>query len=258
MIALPCPSDHKGAIFGKCQNDSILRPNDLLILVKCNILHYLTHSNRFYEFFWLNTKMGGARRTEKSFFAGLSLCALISAPIMSLDNDILDFKIGPREIESRLLRIGQITADEFVLERYHDYDLSEEADVAFSHYFEALEAKEYDAALLISEKLFKLPFMSRFSKGFVALAVVELDAFDRPIASVAREATPFARVDDNDWAFYLALAKLKRRCNHPLMAASLLDLAEAVPFHHPALIDRERKLIIRCRIQSTQVNPDHF
>lgn len=179
-------------------------------------------------------------------------CGRILALVMSSWNDdILNFKIGPREIESRLLRIGQIDADERMLRQYHDYDLNDAAECAFLDYMEALEAKEYDAALLISERLFKLPFLQSVSKGFVALAVVELDAVDRPIASVVREATPFARVNDNDWAFYLALAKLKRRCNHPLMAHCLISLAKAVPFHHPALVNREMSLIIRSRTQST-------
>lgn len=166
-------------------------------------------------------------------------------------DEIYDYKVSDDEFKAQLALIDQLPPLQSDTKQFHNEDLSDALLHALENFFHALEAGEYDAARTVIESLYQRQEFHSKSKGLYALSIVEQGASEEVLTSVIREATPFSRIDADDWAFYLALAKIKRFCNQPIAAEYLITLAERIPYHHEAMLKRERELMITCRVQST-------
>lgn len=71
--------------------------------------------------------------------------------------------------------------------------------------------------------------------GLYAFIIAQFASAPTPIASIIKRATPFEAIEDEDWAFYAALAVIKH-ADQPQLAMRFLELAKLVPHHHPSFI----------------------
>ena len=107
-------------------------------------------------------------------------------------------------------------------------------------FWQCMEAKKYSLAWSIISKLYTSEKLKNESKGSLALCCEFACTIDTPMSSIIQMATPITRVDYDDWAFFLAIARLKLDHNLILQAGAWIELAERVPFHHRAMVAATR------------------
>lgn len=116
-------------------------------------------------------------------------------------------------------------------EQMNEYELS-----YITNFFQCVEANEWSMAYCLIDKLYKSSVMVNEPKGLLAFVTASVSTFFTPMASVVHHATPFSRVMDDDWAYYVALARVKMDNNQFAHALDFLRLAKLVPHCHPGIV----------------------
>lgn len=114
-----------------------------------------------------------------------------------------------------------------------------------SNYFQCLEGREFNLAYNFIQKLFESPAMADEPRGLLAYAIAVLAEAPTARASLVTNATPFSRVVEDDWAYYIALALLKAEYAQPQQALAYIELAELVPHHHVGIVGTVKNVTMR-------------
>lgn len=102
--------------------------------------------------------------------------------------------------------------------------------------FLAIEGTQAGVAYTCADELYKSSNLRNERKGLLCLTIARNAYSDTSLASVIRHATPFSSIEDDDWAFYAALAYIKFVNFQFQQTRFFLNLAKLIPHHHPAII----------------------
>lgn len=164
---------------------------------------------------------------------------------------IWNYRISEAEYEKREFRLRKAYGPKeswttgFTLDSqlYAYSSLNNYEKELLSSFFKATEGKEYIVAFYFIDLLYKSDSLRDERKGLLALAVRHAAFADGPIASIVKHATPIDIIDDDDWAFYVALASIKLHNFQPFQARFFINLAKLVPHHHTALVSKMDRII---------------
>lgn len=118
-------------------------------------------------------------------------------------------------------------------------DFTDAETSAFRCFWISMEAGDPDVAWSIISKLYTSPAMKDETRGPLALCCEAVSVKDAHKASIVDQATPLSKVALNDWAYYLAIARLKNRVGQHTEARKWVQLAQLVPQHHTAFVTQE-------------------
>lgn len=193
----------------------------------------------------------------------LSPMASFSAPPaaeLSPLEQCLAFKLSVDEYNARFTALEELYKDVSDEERTFTFpkqlrcinELNEHEYACLTNFFQCVEANEWSMAFTLIDKLYKCSAMANEPLGLLAFVTASVSTHYTPMASVVRHATPFSRVQLDDWAYYIALARLKLDHDQPAHAHSWMRLAKLVPHHHPGIVSLIEYEISLALAKSTQ------
>lgn len=174
-------------------------------------------------------------------------CAELRSPMSSADELIRNFCITEEE-RNGILKAQESLADVEVTKTVFSHanqfqafnTLDDNEMLATLVFWQCLEAGDYAVAWSIITKLYMSEKLKDESKGSLALCCEYVCTVDTPLSTIVQLATPISNVRFDDWAYFLAIARMKLNHNQPTQAGPWIELAERVPFHHRAMVAATR------------------
>lgn len=147
------------------------------------------------------------------------------------------------ERKDRLTQLSDPLSDDFLSSQLRCYALLNNHEKSLlANFFTCIEAGEGLLSYHLIHRLYQSSTMANESLGLYAYAVTSISSSPTPLTSVIKRVTPFSAVEDADWAYYAALARIKGPIQ-PDLALRFITLASLVPHHHPTVVNFVRKEI---------------